>query len=134
MGHRLVCARNDKVDLTRFRCERLLVALEHLQIRHASIVRSGLEGESQPLDGPETPRNSGREEWIYERECVRQKRPPLPRRAREAMLNPGSRRDGHQRRGLGKRGFECRIPSEQCFPDRRRIRISMRVERRDASR
>ncbi len=108
--HSFVCARDYKIDLIRFCSERGIVASEHSRLGHASVGRRGFEGERQSLDGTEAPGDSRREKWIDECERMRHQRPPLTRAARETVLNYRPIRDRHDRRCLGKRARERRIP------------------------
>jgi len=73
VGHRLVRAGNEQIDLVRLGTEQRIVSREGEGVGYspAPLVRRILEGESKALDGAEAPRNSRREQGIDECICVR---------------------------------------------------------------
>jgi hypothetical protein len=77
MGHRVVRAGDQPVDLVRLRAEKLFIAGQLIDARQSRAARAacaaeGLEAERESLDGAETPGDPGREQWIDKRVRVRQ--------------------------------------------------------------
>ena len=85
--HRLVRARDQRVDLVRLGRQRALVAIERLARPACGARRRILEHQPQPLDGAQPPRDPRREQRIDERVRMRQHRPSRAGRARQPMLD-----------------------------------------------
>src|SRR5204863_9002767 len=113
MGHCLVRARDDEIDLIRFGAERCFITREDVRRWNSFALRNGFESQSDPLDRAQTPGDPSRKKRIDEGERMWHQRPPLANGPSEAMLNVWPERDRHHQGCITERAPQRRISLEQ---------------------
>jgi len=95
VGHRLVRAGDEAVDLIGLTRQLLVVAYQLVHAGHTPALRCAFEDERDSFHGSEAPGDSRREEGIDEGERVRHEHKSLSGGARQAMLHELPKADGH---------------------------------------